>query len=181
MLCLTLMLHACVNDVKEVDKIANGNLDATKDIGEEINLVYSDSGRILVRVVSPILERYNGVYGKDVFPKGIKITFLDDNENEKAWLEADNAEKEPNKSLMIARGNVKLYNTRLDKLESSELRWDENTKKIYTEKFVKITRPADRDTIYGIGFETDQNFSTIIIKKRIQSKLSGERVQGLSN
>ena len=74
---------------------------------------------------------------------------------------------------MTVRGNVRFYNSVEDKLQTSELIWDENLKKIYTEKFIRITRPVMGDTIYGIGFETDQNFKRIEIKQKIKGKLAG--------
>lgn len=74
---------------------------------------------------------------------------------------------------MTVRGNVQFYNLRNDKLQTSELIYDENLKKIYTEKFIRITRPSLGDTIYGIGFETDQNFNRIEIKQKIKGKLGG--------
>ena len=44
-----------------------------------------------------------------------------------------------------------------DTLETEELFWDERREKIYSNKFVVITRPDE--VIYGHGFEADQDFS----------------------
>ena len=171
-----LFLAACENDVAEVNALTSKEFDTKVDIGKEVVITYSDSGKVQVVCESPEMQRLNTTDTKDIFPKGLKITFLDDNLQARAWLEADYAERLPFKYIMIARGNVKLYNTQNEKLQTSELIWDETKKLIYTEKFVRITRPTERDTTYSLGFETDQNFKQIILKRRIQSKLNAEKV-----
>lgn len=178
---LALLFTACSNDVNEVELITSPELNTRVDVGKNIQITYSDSGIVQVICDSPVMERQNDQEVKDVFPEGLKITFLDENHQPTAWLEADYAERIPNKYLLTAKGNVRLYNVQNDKLQTSELHWDESRKKIYTEKFVRISRPTQRDTTYGLGFEADQDFKQIIIKRRIQSKLSAENISKLSN
>lgn len=171
---------SCSNDVTEVDKLISSGLNTRIDVGTEIRITYSDSGRVQVICDSPVMERHNDQEIKDVFPNGLKITFLGPDQQPSAWLEADYAERMPNKYLMTAKGNVRLYNAQNDKLQTSELNWDESKKLIYTEKFVRITRPTQRDTTYGLGFEADQGFTQIVIKRRIQSKLNAESITRLT-
>ena len=167
---------SCTNSLEEVNQITTTQLDTKIDVGKEIKIIYSDSGNVQVICESPEMQRINASEPKDVFPQGLKITFLDSNHQPRAWLEADYAERMPFKYIMIARGNVKLYNAQNEKLQTSELIWDENKKLIYTEKFVRITRPTERDTTYSLGFEADQNFKQIILKRRIQSKLPADKI-----
>jgi LPS export ABC transporter protein LptC len=140
-------------------------------------MTYSDSSIIQVYLESPVLEKHNNTSEpKEVFPKGLKITFMDSEGKPSAWLHADHAVRKTNIGKMIAKGNVVFYNTQLDKLETSELIWDENQRKLTTEKFVKVSRPASRDTTYGFGMETDEKFETIVIKRKIQSKLDASKL-----
>jgi LPS export ABC transporter protein LptC len=166
---------SCSNDIAEVNKITQ-TFDVSKDVGTNVKIVYSDSAFVKVIVEAPTLERYNDVNAqKDVFPNGILVSFLDENKVATSWLKADRAERNPRDKKMIAKGNVVFYNAQNDKLQTSELIWDENTKQIKTEKFIRITQPTKGDTIYGIGFVTDQNFKRIEIKKKIKARLtSGE-------
>ncbi|MBP6398419.1 MAG: LPS export ABC transporter periplasmic protein LptC [Saprospiraceae bacterium] len=171
--CLVFLLQACTNDLDEVKAITR-SYDVSKDVGQKVKIIYSDSALVKLTIEAPVIERYNDLTDpKDVFPKGILITFLDINRKPESWLTADEAIREPKKRKMTVRGNVRFYNTAEDKLQTSELIWDENLKKIYTEKFIRITRPLMGDTIYGIGFETDQNFKRIEIKQKIKGKLAG--------
>lgn len=178
-LILLLFLFSCENNTADVAALAD-KYNTKVDIGEQIRVTYSDSGIIKVIVNSPIIERHNNYSApKDVFPKGIKIEFKNELGETNAWLEADYAERIPFSNKMIAKGNVKLYNTAQDKLSTSELIWDENQHKVYTERFVRITRPSQRDTTYGYGFEADEAFTTLLIKRRIQSKLNAAMINGL--
>ncbi len=47
-------------------------------------------------------------------------------------------------------------------LKTTELIWQENNGKLYTDKFVRIIRKDE--ILQGYGFETDQNFRQGIIK-----------------
>lgn len=171
-LLLVITTFSCVNNIAEVNEITR-KFDATKDIGESVKIIYSDSGQVKLIIEAPVLERHNDPNEPiDVFSKGILISFLDDNKVARSWLKADNATRNQKLQTMIAKGNVVFYNDKNDKLQSSELIWDENLKKIYTEKFIKISRPSIGDTIYGIGFETDLNFNRIEIKHKIKARLA---------
>ena len=174
---LLIIFASCVNDIKEVDALTNQVNDPKIDLGEEIAIIYSDSSIVQVFLESPKLEKHNNIAEpKEVFPQGLSITFMDNQGKPTAWLKADYAVRKTNLGKMIAKGNVIFYNTQLDKLETSELIWDENQHKLTTEKFVKVSRPVSRDTTYGFGLETDEKFETIIIKRKIQSKLDASKI-----
>ena len=172
-LVLGMLVQACTTDLNDVKAITK-EYDVSKDIGEKVKIIYSDSALVKMTIDAPVLERYNDLAEpKDVFPKGILISFLGPNRKPESWLTASEAIREPKKRKMTVRGNVQFYNLKNDKLQTSELIYDENLRKIYTEKFIRITRPSMGDTIYGIGFETDQNFNRIEIKQKIKGKLAG--------
>jgi LPS export ABC transporter protein LptC len=164
-------LSACSNNIEEVNAITK-KYDVTKDVGEGVKIIYSDSAQVKLIIEAPILERYNDVAEpKDVFPNGILISFLNDSKVPTSWLKADYAVRNPRSKTMVAKGNVVFYNSENDRLQSSELIWDETKRKIYTEKFIRITQPSKGDTIYGMGFETDPQFKIIEIKQRVKAKI----------
>ena len=76
---------------------------------------------------------------------------------------------------MYAQGNVCLSNIKDEFLYAEELYWNQKTKKVYSEKFVKIETPDE--VIYGEGFESDEEFTSYVIKK---IKGSYTNVVGLS-
>lgn len=173
---VSLFLISCVNDLDEVDAYTT-SMDTSIDIGEEVKIIYSDSGLIKVIIEGPVLEKHNKIRNpKEVFPEGIFVTFLDEGKEATSWLEGDHAVRDGESQKMIVQGNVSFYNKDNEKLQSSELIWDEKTGLIYTDKFVKITRPLQKDTIYGLGFETDQSFDKITIKHAVKSKLNTKKL-----
>lgn len=56
-----------------------------------------------------------------------------------------------------------MVNEKNEKLNTEHLIWNERTKKIYSDDFVKITTPDE--IIFGNGFEADQDFSRYKIMK----------------
>lgn len=173
---LAISLYSCVTDIEEVKAITQ-DLDLSKDVADSVKIIYSDSGKVKLIIQAPTLERYTQKeLSKDVFPNGILISFFNENGVVDSWLKADRAERIPADQKMIAKGNVAFYNAVNDKLQTSELIWDDKTNSIYTEKFIRITRPTEGDTLYGLGLVTDQKFERIEIKRRIKAKLSGNDV-----
>ncbi|MGB4904227.1 MAG: LPS export ABC transporter periplasmic protein LptC, partial [Saprospiraceae bacterium] len=106
---------------------------------------------------------------KDVFPKGVIVSFYDDKEEISSILTANKAERQPRKNLIIATDSVHLVSKNGEELLTNELIWDELKKEVYTNKFVKLTRPGE--IIYSFGFRANQEFTKYEIKA-ISGKLS---------
>lgn len=163
---------SCTNDLDQVDALVN-EVNTSIDIGKDVSISYSDSARVKVIIEGPTLLKHNAVNNPiEEFPDGVTVSFLNSNGKPGSWLTAETAIRDPKKKKVFARGNVNFYNDKNDKLQSHELIWDEKDGRIYTDKFVKITRPMQGDTLYGIGFETDQDFKKITIKRRNQGMMN---------
>lgn len=176
-----LSIIGCTNSMEDVNALTTG-LSATKDVGENVRMIYSDSARVQVIVEGPRLERYNSnVEPREVFTDGVKITFLDERKNPSSWLTADMAIRTPKTKKMTVRGNATLYNKEDKKLKSEELIWDEDKGILYTDKFVRITIPSKGDTIYGVGFETDKDFEILKIRRRVQGVVTMQEQLGKKN
>jgi hypothetical protein len=63
---------------------------------------------------------------------------------------------------MIARDSVMLKDKEGKILQTELLTWDEETDRIFTDKFVKITTPTE--ILYGDGLEANQDFTRYEIK-----------------
>jgi hypothetical protein len=119
------------------------------------------------------MERHLDSYkGKDVFPKGILLEFMDNNLEVMSWLKAETAVRDYEKQRITARGNVIFYNDREEKLETSELIFDEIKREAFTEKLVRISQAEKGDTTYGFGFRATDNFTRFEIKKKVQGKVN---------
>lgn len=167
---------ACVNDIEEVNALLE-EYNPSVDIGSDVRILYSDSGYVKIIIEGAVLEQHNDLNNPNqTFPAGIFVTFLDVNEKPHSWLKGNYAIRNETEQTMTVRGNVSFYNSDNDKLQSSELIWDERKQLIYTDKFVKITRPIQQDTLYGLGFETDQSFKKIYIKHSVKGKLNADKL-----
>ena len=128
------------------------------DRGKDVEIIYSDSARIKVRVTGPTMLSYiDRNEPKQVFPDGTITYFYDDNQLEMGVLRGKYAIRDERKRQVIVRDSV-VWESKTDgKLETSELVWDEGTNIIKSTKFTKITRASE--TITGFNFQTDDKLS----------------------
>ncbi|HLF63668.1 MAG TPA: hypothetical protein VI603_07940 [Saprospiraceae bacterium] len=158
-ICISVVigLMSCVK--KEIDlEVLRTPRDYSIEEARDVEVLYSDSAMLRVRIEGPLLRRY--VYRfrvEEEFPEGVRVTFFDAYARPTAWLSAKYAIRKPQDHQTIVRDSVVLYNTLGEKIEGLELIWDENEEIIHTEKFVKITRPDE--IIYSRGFKSNQNFT----------------------
>ena len=167
------MICSCTTKVEEIDAFLENNLNAGREEGTNVRIIYSDSARIKLIVNAPLLERYNEEGNTmDVFPKGILIEFFNNQNHTDSWLKAESAIRESRNKKITARGNVVFYNARNEKLETPELIFDEKDRIVYTDKLVRITQAEKGDTTYGFGFQANQSFTVFEIRKKVQGKLN---------
>jgi len=143
----------------------------------DVELIYSDSAVVQVKVISPQLlrhlDRNNPI---DEFPIGIHVEFYDDRQRVSSYLDARYALRMEKDKKIIVRDSVVFYNNKNEKLETNELIWDERKERISSEKFVMITRPELGDTIMGYGIDANEDFSRFEIKRKFSSKMKFEKL-----
>jgi len=164
-ICL-LIITSCVTDIAEINALTQ-DVSIDMENGSGIKILYSDSAVLKVRITSDSIVRYvDKVNPRIVFPAGVFIEFLSPNGRPTSWLEADRAVRDEKKNIFTAQGNVRFYNTKKEKLISTELIWDEDESILHTEKYVKIIQPAKGDTTQGFGFLSNEEFNIFEIKRR---------------
>lgn len=164
-IAFAISLFSCVNSDKEINELFQAPGD-NAEYAYDGYLLYSDSANIKVRLDYKELKKFkkNGEALTE-FPKGISTEFYDNNQNPSSWLVAKYAIRVDKGGSVTARDSVVLYNIEGDKLETSELIWDEKEGIIRTDKFVRISQPMQGDTSYGYGFRAKQDFSEFEIGK----------------
>lgn len=162
-LVITTLFYSCKNDLQEVNRFFNEQNEAIEK-GKGIQLIYSDSARVLLKLDAPKMIRHTkGRGNNEVFPAGVKVKFYNNQGEVTAHLIADYAMRNPKHKQVVARDNVVLYNHEGDTLKTDELIWDSKNQKIFTDQFVRITTP--KELLYGFGFETDPSFTTYKLKR----------------
>ena len=151
------LLSACENDPEEVKRFLQ-NFDVSIETASDVEILYSDSAFVKVRVIAPtMLSHLDKQNPFQEFPDGVAVDFFSQNQRVSSKLTAKYALRYEKKNQIIVRDSVIWHSINKEKIESEELIWDEATQKIYTNKFVVITRPDE--IIYGHGFEANQDFT----------------------
>lgn len=148
---LLMLLMAC----EEPQKVAfHKPYDGPLAVLKNINTVYTDQAEELISVKAK--EQIEFQSGDREFPKGIELTFYE-NKKPSSRMTANKAYYTKSSNTYKGVGNVVVKSmSNDDKLESEELNWNPATKKVTTEKFVKI---ENKDEILtGDGLEADQDF-----------------------
>jgi len=164
------LLSACGNDKQDIKKFSSQD-NLSVEIAKDVEILYSDSAEVKVRITSPTLKRYKD-QGEtyDEFPDGLLVEFLDNKKRVTSWMKASYAVRKEAEKKIYIRGDqdqkyVVLYNKDNDELITDELIWDEGNEEIYTSRHVKINQPSIGDTSFGIGFRADEKFSKFEIQK----------------
>lgn len=154
------MLFSCKNTIEEVKEI--GSFDEVP-VKESFEVVYlrSQHGVVSNRLTTPVLEQYKNK--RTLMPQGFLLEFLDSNMNTNAYLEAKYGEIISADNKMIARDSVILVNFKNEELYTEELIWQQDSAKIFTDKYIKIVR--EDVVIHGKGLESSEDFSKYVIKK----------------
>jgi LPS export ABC transporter protein LptC len=169
----------CSGDTARIDALYE-DADVEQETVTDVRILYSDSARVRLELKSPLLIRkMEDNKPVEYFPEGLYVEFFQGGYQPQTWLEADRGTRYPEEKRIILEGHVRLYNRKKDKLESSELTWDEEAQKIFTERFVRITQPEKGDTTYGFGFVSDQKFSRFEIKRRFSGKIEEAMIRDL--
>ena len=156
------VLFSCTNDPKLVQEFVSDKQQPIEQIkGAEI--LHTENGKVKVRLVANRIERFQEIQPALIFPDHLEVYFYNDSSQLQSTLMADYASIDEEKKIMLAQNNVILISSDNKKVETTELVWDENKNKIYTDKKVKIT--TGKEVIYGEGFTSTPDFKQYSITK----------------
>ena len=149
------LLISCESNFKEIQKI---NFSEFTPNGEatNLNLKYTDSGRIKSVLVSPKMLDYSSVAFPFIeFPKGIHLTMYDKN-NKKTFIQSNYAVNYKNTQIIDLRGNVIIYNEVGQKLNTEQLYFNQKNEWFYTEDKYKFT--SSEGVLNGQGLDFSKDF-----------------------
>jgi LPS export ABC transporter protein LptC len=161
--CFALFFASCdlTKDKEKVEKILHDSV--FSEHAENVEMRFSDSGSLKAIIFAPELERHPGKETYTTFDEGITGYFYGPNGKVENSLKSKYGISYDFKKIIELKNDVQLVNYKQEKLNTDKLIWDQNTGKIYTDAFVKITTPEN--IIYGEGFESNQNFTEYRIFK----------------
>lgn len=129
-----------------------------------VTTLVSDSGVIRYRVNAEewkVYDRKSPSYW--AFEKGVYVEKFDSLFQVEASIEADTAYYYDKQRLWKLISNVHIQNLKGEKFDTELLYWDQNKKKVYSDKEVRIEQPDQ--IIYAVGFESDEQLSKYVFFK----------------
>lgn len=163
-LSLILLLSSCENDIARV-KGLSGRKILPNETAQEVIILYSDSGNVIVKLETPLLTRLAEPRKMMLMPDGVKLTFFDHEGKVSSTLRSQKARifDLPGHQVMEAERDVVVVNSDGDRLNTERLIWDQKTAEITSNAFVKVTRKDE--VITGTGLRANQDFSKYRITK----------------
>ena len=171
---LLAMLFSCDNDNNNTaDQWLNRSIKPNAE-GKQINLFYTDSGKVRVNLKSPVMLDYGNLsFPFRKFPNGMVVDFFE-NDSTKNRVEADSAIIYNKTNLVELRNNVKITTTDSTILETDKLFWDRSIEWLYTESnyTLKLSNGTVND---GVGFDANQNFTNFNSRNNIGTQVIDEQ------
>ncbi len=154
---MSFLISSCENDMETIHSFAPGEK-MPLQTQHNAEIVYSDSGRVQIKIFSPLVHNYpNEDEPYLEMPDGLHVLFYDSEGSVESELSSGYATYYSEKRLWEVRDSVVVVNKLGEILNTEQLFWDEDRQLIYSEKFVKITRP--NEIIMGEGLEANQNLT----------------------
>ena len=155
-------LFSCEGNYKNVQKL-NLKDGAPVAVGKNINLKYTDSGKVTVNLLAPVLKDYsNYEFPYQEFPEGIILYFWED--DKKSTITAEYAIKYEATNLVDLRDNVEITTSDSIVLRAKQLYWDQKNEWLFTDQPYTI-QFADGSYNEGAQFDSSQDFTIFLSRK----------------
>ena len=148
------MFFSCKDNFKAVQKIGILQNEPI-GIAENINLKYTDSGKVKANLLSPKMKDYsNREFPFTEFPNGIKLLLYD--KDKKSTILADYAISYADTDLIDLQKNVIIITQQNDSIFANQLYYDQKNERIFTNEDFKTVSATK--IISGKGFNSDKDF-----------------------
>ena len=169
------ILCSCENDLEEVNTLSSNKKDPIRR-GKNIELIHSEKANIKIKVTAPLMEEFDGEKPFTEMNQGIEVNFYDSLQQVTTKLTAKYAINKISEKIMEAKNDVVVINEKGDKLNTEHLIWQQDSSKIFTHEFVKIT--TKDEIIMGEGLESNENFTKYkILKIKGTIQLKDEQIK----
>jgi LPS export ABC transporter protein LptC len=164
---LIIVILGCESNFKEVQKNDYSEFVPSGD-ADNVNLKYTDSGKIKSILISPKMFDYANVdFAFTEFPKGVDVTIFDNN-GKKTFIKSNYAISYKQTNIIDLQGKVKITSEAGQMLETEQLYFDQKNEWFYTEKKFKLTDAKGGSTGQGIDFSKDFK---IVNSQRIEGEI----------
>ena len=126
-------------------------------------LIATNKGQVTATIKYGHMTRFNKKR-LVLFDEGIVVDFFDENGQHTSKLTSIKGKLDEKTNNVEAYDSVDVVSDSGITLITDKLWWDNAIEKIVTDQFVTITT-VENDTLYGVGFESDQTLSNWMIKE----------------
>lgn len=162
---LLVSTSACSNDKPDFVKSFKDRSLVPAMYTDSVTTLISDSGKIRYRVLSEVWKVYDKMADpRWYFPKKVYFERFDDSLRTESLVQSDTATYFTQRKLWELRKNVKLINRKGEKFETSLLYWDQRSRRIYSDSFIRIEK-VDQ-ILTGYGFESNEQLTQYRIFKQ---------------
>jgi len=148
------MFFSCKDNFKEIQQIGVLQNEPI-GIAEDINLKYTDSGKVKANLLSPKMKDFsNRQFAFTEFPEGIKLMLYD--KGQQSTILSDYAISYDQNDLIDLQDNVIIITQQGDSIFANQLYYDQKNEQIFTNEAFKMVSPTK--IITGNGFNSDKDF-----------------------
>ena len=126
---------------------------------ENVLMLVSDSAKLRIRLTAPLEQQFES--GDQVYPKGVKLTFLGaDGQEVVNTITGKYGKFEKAKNLYTMRGDVRVTNVpKQQHMNTEEAFYDKLKASIYTQEQTEIRVTTPTEVLTGRGLKANQDFS----------------------
>ena len=155
---MLVLFSACSGGNKEVGEAITERDSLPVMDTRGVTTLISDSGVIRYRINAEewqVYDRKSPSYW--AFEKGVYVEKFDSLFQVEASIEADTAYYYDKTKLWKLLSNVHIQNLKGEKFDTDLLYWDQNKKRVYSDRQVRIEQPDQ--IIYAVGFESNEQMT----------------------
>tara|TARA_B100000795_G_scaffold74419_1_gene52777 strand:+ start:35063 stop:35605 length:543 start_codon:yes stop_codon:yes gene_type:complete len=161
-LIVVITLFACDANYKDKQRLSIKD-DQPLAIGKQINLKYTDSGKVVSHLLAKsLIDFSNYEFPYQEFPDGVEVHFWED--GEESTVVSDYAIRYSATGMIDLRENVVLITSDSLVLKASQLYWDQSNKWVFTDQAYQI-KFKDGSYNDGARFDSSQDFTEFLSRK----------------
>ena len=151
------------SSIEKINQLTS-ELDTPSVSLKETEVIYSEGALVKNKLISKEVNRYINTEEPYIeFPKGLYVEFYDSLQHVTSFIKANYCIYDEKKEIWTAENDVVSVSTEGDTLNTEYLIWNQNTGKIYSDRYVRITN--EDGVIHGKGFEANQDLTNWKIKQ----------------
>lgn len=155
------VLLSCENDIEEVSKLDYEH--SPDQTARDVEVLYSTKGNVAFQLNAPLFKQFGGEEPFNEMPEGVHVQFFDSVLQVTTELTSNYAIHLEKENRMEAKEDVVVTNIKGEQLNTEHLVWDQESGKITSDVFVKIT--TEDQVLMGEGLIANENFTKYRILK----------------